>query len=98
MSLFPKRPDGEIDWEYLKDSHYVAYLVKRPAYTFVLAMPRTLPPTLDATLPSFRIRSTDTRQTGDIALGMSELADLFEDLHQLMEYMRQERENRCGQL
>jgi hypothetical protein len=98
MSLFPERPDGDINWESLEDSHHVVYLVKRPTYTFVLAVPRTLPPTLGAALASFRIRATDTRHTCDIALGLSELADLYKDLHQLMEYMRQEREKRCGQL
>jgi hypothetical protein len=98
MSPLPERPDGAIDWEHLEDSHHIAYLVKRPAYTFILAVPKTLPRTLGAALASFRIRPTDARQTRDIALGMSELADLYKDLQQLMEYMLQEREKRCGQL
>jgi hypothetical protein len=93
-----RAPDGDIDWEHLEDNHQVVYLVKRPAHTFVLAMPRALPPLLGAALASFRIRPTDTRQTCDIALGLSELAALCKDLHQLMEYRLQEREKRGGQL
>jgi hypothetical protein len=98
MSLFPERPDGDIDWERLEDSHHVVYLVKRPAYTFVLAKPRALPPVLGAALVSFLIRPTDTRQTCCIALSLSELSALCKDLHQLMEYMLQERAKRRGQL
>jgi hypothetical protein len=37
MSLFPGRPDGDIDWEPLEDSHHIVYPVKHPAYTFVFA-------------------------------------------------------------
>jgi hypothetical protein len=56
----------------------------------------THPRTLGAALASFRIRPTDAGQTRDIVLGLSELANLYEDLQQLMEYMLQEREKRCG--
>jgi hypothetical protein len=73
------------------------YLVKRPAYTFILAVLRTLPPTLGAALASFRIRLTDKGQISDIALSLTELTALYKDLSQLMEYMLQEREKRCGQ-
>ena len=43
MSLFPERIDGDIDREPLDESHHVVYLVKRPAYTLILAVPKTLP-------------------------------------------------------
>lgn len=92
MSLLPECHDSDIDWKHLEDNHHVVYLVKRPAYIFVLAVPRALPPMLGAAPASFRIRLTETCQTGDIALGLSELADLYKDLHQLMEYMLQEQE------
>jgi hypothetical protein len=98
MSLFPEHSDGDINREPLDDSHHVVYLVKRPTYTFVLTVPKTLPPTLGAALASFRIRPTDTRHTCGIALGLSELVDLYKDLHQLTEYLLQEREKRFGQL
>jgi hypothetical protein len=98
MSLLPERPDGDIDWKHLEDNYHVVYLVKRPAYTFVLAVPRALPPTLGPALAFFRIRPTETCQTGDIALGLRELSDLHRDLHQLMEYMLQEQEKCGGQL
>jgi hypothetical protein len=98
MSLFRERPDGDIDWQHVEDSHHVVYLVKRPAYAFVFAAPRILPLTLGAELAFFRIRFMDTPQTCDIALGLGELKDLYKDLHLLMEYMRQEREKRRGQL
>jgi hypothetical protein len=98
MSLFCERPDGDIDREHLEESHHVVYLVKRPAYAFVFALPRILPLTLGAELALFRIRFTDMRQTCDIALDPGELEDLYKDLHLLMEYMRQEREKRGGEL
>jgi hypothetical protein len=95
MSLLPERPDGDIDWKHLEDSHHVVYLVKRPAYTFVLAVPRALPLLSGAALAIFRMRPTAMCPTGDIALNLSELADLCKDLHQLEEYMLQEQE-KCG--
>jgi hypothetical protein len=98
MSLFCEPPHGDVDWEHLEDSHHVVYLVKRPAYAFVFAVPRIPPPTLGAELAFFRIRFMDTPQPCDIALGLSELEGLYKDLHLLMEYMRQEREKRCGEL
>ena len=98
MSLFSERSDGDINREPLDDSHHVVYLVKRPTYTFVLTVPKTLPPTLGTALAPFRIRPTDTRHTCGVALGLSDLVDLYKDLHQLMEYLLQEREKRFGQL
>jgi hypothetical protein len=98
MSLFCERADDDIDWEHLEESHHVVYLVKRPAYAFVFAVPRIPPLTLGAEPTFFRIRFTDTRQTCDIALGLGELEDLYKDLHLLMEYMRQEREKGRGRL
>ena len=97
MSSFLERPHGGMDWEHLEDSHHVVYLVKRPAYALVLAMPRTPPATSGEAQASCRLRLMDTRQTCDIALGLSQLVNLYEDLHQLLEYMLQEREKRCGQ-
>jgi hypothetical protein len=85
MSLFPERVDGDIDREPLDESYDVVYLVKRPAYTLVLAVPRTLPSPRDAALASCRIRVTDRRQTCHMALGLTELADFCKDLHQLIE-------------
>jgi hypothetical protein len=98
MSLFGECPDCDFAWEHLEDSHHLVYLVKRPAYAFIYAVPRLLPPTLGAELALFRIRFRDTRQTCDTILGLSELEDLYKDLHLLMEYMRQEREKRGGEL
>src|ERR687888_342123 len=92
MSLFRERPDGDIYWEHLEDSHHVVYLVKRPAYAFVFALPRIPSPTLGAELAFFWIRLMETHQRCDIALGLGELEDLYNDLHLLMDYMRQERE------
>ena len=98
MSLCPERVDGDIDMEPLDESHHVVALVKRSAYTLVLAVPRTLPLTLGAALASCRIRTTDRRQTGHMALSLTELADFCKDLHQLMEYLLQECENGGGPL
>ena len=76
----------------------MVYLVKRPAYTLSLAVPRTLPLPLGAALASCQIRATDRRQTGHMALGLTELADFCQDLHQLMEYLLQECEKGGGPL
>ncbi len=97
MFRLPEPPDGDIDGKHLEENHHVVYLVKRPAYTFALAVPRALPPRLGAALASFRIRPRGT-PPGDIALDLSELADLCIDLHQLLEYMLQEQEKCGGQL
>jgi hypothetical protein len=98
MPRLPEPPDGDIDGRHLEENHHVVYLVKRPAYTFVLAVPRALPPSLGVALASFRIRPRGTCQAGDIALGLGQLADLYKDLRQLMEYMLQEQEKCGGQL
>jgi hypothetical protein len=98
MSLGPERVEGDIDKEPLDESHHVAYLVKRPAYTLILAVPRTLPLTLGAALVSCRIYATDRRQTGHMALDLTELTDFCKDLHQLMEYLLQECERGGGPL
>jgi hypothetical protein len=98
MSLCPERIDGDIDREPLDESHHVVYLVKRPAYTLVLAVPKTLPLPRGAALASCRIRATDRRQTGHMALGLTELSDFCKDLHQLMEYWLQECEKGGGPL
>jgi hypothetical protein len=104
MPHLPESPDGNIDRKHVGDNHHVddyhhvVYLVKRPAYTFALAVPSALPPGLGAALASFRMRPRGMCQTGDIALGLSELADLCIDLHQLLEYMLQERARSGGRL
>ena len=92
MFLFPEHVDGDIDREPLDESHHVVALIKRPAYTLVLTVPRTLLPLGGAALASCRICATYRRQTGHKALSLIELANFCEDLRQLMEYWLQE----CG--
>jgi hypothetical protein len=95
MPHLPESPNGNVGRKHIEDNHHVVYLVKRPAYSFFLAVPRALPSRSGAALASFRMRPRGACQTGEIALGLSELADLCIDLHQLLEYMLQEQE-RCG--
>jgi hypothetical protein len=40
MRLFPEHADAEFDWEGLKETHDIIYVVKRPAYELYLAVPR----------------------------------------------------------
>jgi hypothetical protein len=98
MSCFPEHPDGDIDREPLEDSHHVVYLVKRRAYAFAFAVPRTPLTTLGAERAFFQMHFTDACRACDIALGLHDLEDLYESLLRLMEYMRQEREKHSGQL
>jgi hypothetical protein len=97
MSCFPEHPDGDIAREPLEESHQVVYLVKRRAYAFVFAVPRTPLTMLGAQQAFLQMHFTDTCRTCDIALGQNDLEDLYESLLRLMEYMRQEREKRSGQ-
>ncbi len=67
------------------------YIVKRPAYEFVFAVPKAPPLFLGTERAFFQVRFKDTPEPQGFVLSPEELEDFSAGLNQLMEYVRTER-------
>jgi hypothetical protein len=88
----PNRMDADAAWQSHQATYQVMYLVKRPSYEFMLAIPEDHPLFLSADRAVFRMRFRHQRQTHDVVLNLDELEDFYERLSQLVDYIKVERE------
>ncbi len=79
-----------------EETHHVVYLVKRPSYEFVFAVPKTPPTFLSGERAFFQVCFKNTQQTRGFTLDPEELEDFYAGLSCLLEYVRTERERRRG--
>jgi hypothetical protein len=90
----PKRMEVDSTWKSDRARYQVMYLVKRPSYEFIFAIPEDHRLFLSADRPLFQVRFKDRRQAHDVVLNLDELEDFYEGLGQLVEYIKTERERR----
>jgi hypothetical protein len=74
--------------------YHVVYLVKRPAYEFIFAIPKTPPPFSGGKKPFFQVYFHPHRNYQGVVLQLDELQDFYDSLSHLMEYLQIERQ-RC---
>ncbi len=93
----PKRTDADSAWKSQWATYQIMYLAKRPSYEFVLAVPNGHRHLLSADRALVQMRFKDQRQAQEFVLDIDELEDFYEDLSQLVEYIKAERERRRRQ-
>jgi hypothetical protein len=69
----------------------VVYLVKRPAYEFVFAVPKTPAALLRGRHAFFQVRFRNELEEQGFVLDLEALEDFYEGLSRLMEYVNIER-------
>jgi hypothetical protein len=86
----------EVDsaWKSYQATYQIMYLVKRPSYEFIFAIPEDHRQFLSTDGPLFQLRFKDQRQAHDVVLNLDELEDFYAGLSQLVEYIKTERERR----
>jgi hypothetical protein len=94
MTLSPEHADTEFDWDRLRETHEIMYVVKRPAYEFCFAVPRKQANRVGEERPLVHVRFKDQAQTPGLVLEISQMEDFFEGLSRLMEYVRAEQAKR----
>jgi hypothetical protein len=92
----PEYMDSGCNWDVIGESYQVMYLVKRPSYEFVFAIPTGNPLFRSVEDAFFQVRFRDRPEAGGIVLNQEELEDFYDGLNQLVEYIRTEREKRSG--
>jgi hypothetical protein len=92
----PDCMDSGCNWDAIGASYQVMYLVKRPSYEFVYAIPTGHPIFRSVERAFFHVRFKDRPQTGSFVLNLEELEDFYDGLRQLVEYIRTECEKRGG--
>jgi hypothetical protein len=98
MTLSPEHADAEFDWDHLRETHEIMYIVKRPAYEFCFAVPRQQANCTGKARPLIQVRFKDQCQMPGLVLEVSQMEDFFEGLSRLMEYVRAEAAKRAGEL
>ncbi len=97
----PGSPDdmgSGCNWEAMGANYQVMYLVKRPSYEFVFAIPTGYPLFHGVERAFVQIRFKAQSRIGSSVLKLEELEDFYEGLDQFMEYIRTERQKRSGLL
>ena len=77
------------------DMQHIMYFVKRPSYELALVVPETLQ-AAQREQACCHVRLKTTCQTGAFVLDVKNLAQFYEDLVGMMEYVRNEREKSPG--
>jgi hypothetical protein len=83
-----------LGWEQIAETHDILYLVKRPSYEFLFAVPRKGATSLHDNQPVFLTRFKDRCQLLGFTLEMSEMKDFYEGLTSWIEYVQVEQEKR----
>ncbi|HXH10514.1 MAG TPA: hypothetical protein VNP04_12225 [Alphaproteobacteria bacterium] len=76
------------------ETHEIMYLVKRPSYEFLFAVPKRGTSYLADERPLFQVRLKSQGQLVGFVLDSEEMKDFYESLSQLMEYVQEERDKR----
>jgi hypothetical protein len=76
--------------------YHVVYLVKRPAYEFIFAVPKTPPPFSGEKKAFFEVHFRHQPQQTGVVLEWDDLKDFYDSLGRLMEYLQTERQKRQG--
>jgi hypothetical protein len=90
--------DADRNWESRGTTYQVMYLVKRPSYNFIFAIPQEYPLFRNANRAILQVCVKGRRQPPSFVLNLEELKDFYDGLSHLVEYIRAEREKRYTQL
>jgi len=92
MTLSPKGLNMDRAREQITKTHEIVYMVKRPSYEFLFAVPRKVLATAHDPQPLLLTRFKDQYQRPCFTLDMSDMKDFYEGLGNLLEYIRVEQE------
>jgi hypothetical protein len=92
------RMDADRDGESRGATYQVMYLVKRPSYDFIFAIPQEYPLFRNVDRATLQVCFKGRRQSPSFVLNLQELKDFYDGLSHLVEYIRAEREKRDTQL
>jgi hypothetical protein len=98
MAGSANRMDADRDWESHGPTYQVMYLVKRPGYDFIFAIPTNYSLFRNADRAILQVCFKDQRQSHSFVLNLEELQDFYNGLSHFVEYLRAEREKRYTQL
>jgi hypothetical protein len=98
MNQPPEPLDSDVSREHGLHPYHVVYLVKRPAYEFIFAVPETPPPFSGGREAFFQLRFRAQLNRLGIVLKLDELQDFYDSLSCLMEYIQHERRRDQSQL
>lgn len=93
----PDSFDIDVDRERDLQPYHVVYLVKRPAYQFIFAIPKTPPPFSGGSEAFCQIQFHPQRNPQKVILKMDELQNFYDSLGRLMDYVQIERQRRQHQ-
>jgi len=85
MILSPENIEVGLGWEQIAETHEILYLVKRPSYEFLFAVPRKGATSLHDNQPVFLTRVKDRCQLPGFTLEMSEMKDFYDGLSTLID-------------
>jgi hypothetical protein len=88
--------DGDSDRERDGNSYQVVYLVKRPTYEFIYAVPEVQAPSPSGSAAVFQVHVRNQPQGQRFRLDLQGLEDFYESLGGLLEYVHTEQQKRRG--
>jgi len=94
MTLDSENVRAGFNWDHILETHEIMYLVKRPSYEFLFAVPRRGTSYLSEERPLFQVRFKSQPQLLGFVLDSEEMEDFYESLSRLMEYVREEHNKR----
>jgi hypothetical protein len=97
MTRSPEPIDGDSNQERNENPYQVVYLVKRPTYEFIYAVPEIQTPSPSGRAAVFQVRVGNQPQGQRFMLDLQGLEDFYESLGGLLEYVRIEQQKRQGE-
>ena len=97
MTRSPEPIDADADRERDGNPYQVVYLVKRPTYEFIYAVPATQTPSPSGRPAVFQVRVRNQPQGQRFMLDLQGLEDFYESLGRLMEYVHIEQQKHRGE-
>ncbi len=97
MTRSPEPLDADFDRERDANAYQVVYLVKRPTYEFIYAVPATQTPSPSGRPAVFQVRVRNQPQGQRFILDLQGLEDFYESLSGLLEYVRIEQQKHRGE-
>jgi hypothetical protein len=97
MALSPEYVDTAFDWDHISETHEIVYLVKRPTYELLFAVPRRRACYLSGDRSVFQVRFKYQCQIPGLIFDIKDLEDFYDGLSRLMEYVQMEQDRHFQQ-
>jgi hypothetical protein len=92
MALSPEYVDTAFDWDHISETHEIVYMVKRPTYELLFAVPRRRACYLGEDRPIFQVRFKYQCQIPGLIFDIEDIEDFYDGLSRLMEYVQMEQD------